>query len=1446
MPEQKKGVLFLADVVDYTRQAANQKPQNIDCFNTLFESTVKALAKNYGGLFIKRIGDAVLLFFENEVDFLNFTILLREKSRQRELDNSGFNCSLRMVAHYGKFHFTGAEGNFTDLSDAEGIIVFRMEAEKGAKENDVFITGFLLNMVKTEIREQGIGIELVIEKVLKGFEGKTAIYKLIFPEAEGQKETDILTAKMRELEQDTWQIPVFGDLYPTMSMADNFVNLDIAPGDDIGAIKRKKQAQQLERLKKEEERPDSIALKEIETGIGHLNVEELYLHFNQGIIFGLPGSGKTTILKYFAFREFKKNQTIEDKEKQRLVMFIPCAGILDYETWFNRRHNETGHQVISHYNIETILDYLVNGFLFGVQGPGNDEYIKKAEMAVHRAFYQGRLTVLVDALDEVSKNQQKDRILAIVKELFHQSKEEKRQGNRFYLTSRYSEKKRSTARKYAHILKPVFNVRSLDMEQLRQMAEYFYRDDTQLYKEFDQVVWQEEIAAKVGGTPLTALLVIAYFECFKKFDTRYLMYHIILVFILVRAWKEIKEGTFDKDLKTFFKETKSLEVLDEDSYKDAGKIYDALALISYGYRDKERVVNEEDIMGVFKKFALDPAKKQQEDRTAEQWLDRLKEDHLLVTAGASEYVFIHSTVMEYLAARFLVKSLEDPDFLKDKFPTAGIETDMKNAGPGFFQAETIPIAVGSGIPVGAGLLKILKKCLDMAENQSIKSMLYLAAIKSLVELESYIDRHYRRQKLEFLHRDIEREINDNWDAVDWVYRHLLDIILKGDKQKLNTAIQGYKNIARLCRPYFLEKYLTYEAYSDGDSEMMALRKELLDNTIKQEQVDRWLDRHRVEKEQATREVEKEPVIEAGGSVLTLDTARYHPEDKNFKYYQEYTGKELMGFLGSPNLKHSMEINCVALSSNGKFIISGSNDHTIKLWDIFTGKEVQTFKGHKDRVNSISVTTDGKHIISGSDDYTIRVWDISTGEEIRTFKGHNSSVTCVIVCKSNNSLISSSSDKTIKLWDITTGKEIRTLEGHYSSVTSVIDSVDGNYIISSSLDATIKLWDITTGIELLTFRGHTSYVNMVKVSPDGKYIISGSEDSTIKLWDITSGKEVRTFKGHNRSINSVNFSPDGKYIISGSDDKTIKLWDITTGKEVRTFKGHRYSVTSSIVLDIEGSSHIISGSTDNTIKLWEIATGKEIYTFKGHSPWGHSVSFSTNGNYAISSSTDKTIKMWDIKTGKEIMNFRGHSGSVYSVIVSTDSKYIVSGSSDFTLKLWDVETGKEVRSFKGHSSSVLSVAFSPGGNHILSGSLDNTLKLWDLESGKEIRAFKGHSSAVLSVAFSPGGKAVLSGSRDNTLKLWDLESGKEIRAFKGHSYPVNSVAFSPGGKAVLSGSRDHTLKLWDLETGQCIKTIPLLWIPREIQPAPHQPGLFAAANGNGTVTLFDFSEITGKG
>jgi len=1468
MHERKKGVLFLTDVVDYTPQSVELGDDNTGRFNEKFESIIKEIAGQHNGTFIKRIGDAVLLFFEDEVDFLNYSIQLREASLKRELDCGKFIGDVRMVADYGKFSFEQINENILDLFGPEGIKVFRMEKKAG--KHDVFITASLLDLIDKELKEGGIDTKIVQEKILKGFKRKTPIYQLIFPGKGEKKAPDILTKKMEELERETREIPIFGDLYPAMNMGENFVNLDLKFGTEIKGEERDNRYFDMDL---EEESIDTIELKKDKDSYKDnipLDVGKLYDEFNQGIIFGLPGSGKTTSLKYFAFREFKKNRESENDDNRRTVLFIECRNIMSYTEWFKKkasRGKEDNKDIHYDYRIESILDYLVHCFLFSKEAPRVDAaYRRNVEIAVHRAYYKGLLTVLIDALDEAPKKDIKEKITLIVGVLFSDSREGKKKGNRVYLTSRYSEKEHTIYSKKSGSLNPVFEVRSLDMEQLREMASYFYKGKPKLNKEFDDIVWKEEITAKVGGTPLTALLVIAYFEIFKKFDTRYHMYQVIVLFILIRAWKEIKEGHFGKDMKTFFKEAKSKKVLMEESYKDAGKIF------SYGYIGKGRIITEEDVLGVFKMFTRDTLKEPQIEMETEEWLNQLREDHILVPAGTSEYVFIHSTVMEYLTARYMVEKLINPHFLEDKYENKSFEENFKKFKPDFFESETIPIASGSGIKTGSEILRSLKACIENAEKEKRKSILYRTAFKSLAEFENYIDRKYSREKLEFLHIEMEKEIAENHDAVDWIYAYLKELMLTNDKNRLKESAEEFKNISKLSRPDFLTSYLTKADFSSGDSEIISLRRELLYKMVDNHLVDQWL----------KEDEEKDQTMDSTQNPLTLDLDVYHPEDKNFSYYQNYTGKTLVGFLGSPNLKHSSKVTCAVLSANENHIISSSSDHTIKIWDFDKGKEIlsikahhqpvtsisasadgkniisgsvdntirlwalkkggknQIFKGHEDWITSVCFNADGKYFISGSGDTTIKLWNPENRKEIRTFKGHSRIVNSVGFCVNGRHIISGSSDNTIKLWDIEKGNEIRTFYGHSQPVTSVNITRDGKHIISGSSDNTIKLWDIEKEKEIRTFKGHSLWITGVSASKDGKYIISISADKTIKLWDIEKGKEIRTFKGHSDLVNSVSVSVDEKYIVSGSFDSSIKLWNLGEGKEIRTFKGHSRRVNS-ICASTDGK-HIISASYDNTIRLWSILAGKEIRTFRGHSDRVNSVSISADGENIISGSFDRSIKLWDFTEGKEIRTFKGHKGPVNSVIFSPDGKHIVSGSDDHTVKLWDLGSGKKVRTFKGHSEWVTSVIVSQDGRQIISGSVDTTIKLWDLEQGKEIRTFKGHSSPVTSVSVSPDGKYIISGSIDSTIKLWNLEKRKEVRTFNGHSGAVTCVSVMMDGKYIISGSDDYTIRLWSLKKGKCIRTIELLWIPFEIKQIPGSSYFFASANGNGTVTFFDFSDM----
>ncbi|MCA2931148.1 MAG: hypothetical protein IM336_11940, partial [Microcystis sp. M018S1] len=241
--------------------------------------------------------------------------------------------------------------------------------------------------------------------------------------------------------------------------------------------------------------------------------------------------------------------------------------------------------------------------------------------------------------------------------------------------------------------------------------------------------------------------------------------------------------------------------------------------------------------------------------------------------------------------------------------------------------------------------------------------------------------------------------------------------------------------------------------------------------------------------------------------------------------------------------HDNSVLSVNFSPDGKTLVSGSDDKTIKLWNVETGKEIRTLYGHDNSVTSVNFSPDGKTLVSGSDDNTIKLWNVETGQEIRTLYGHDSYVSSVNFSPDGKTLVSGSYDKTIKLWDVETGQEIRTLYGHDNFVYSVNFSPDGKTLVSGSNDKTIKLWNVETGQEIRTFKGHDSYVYSVNFSPDGKTLVSGSNDKTIKLWNVETGQEIRTLYGHDSYVWSVNFSPDGKTLVSGSNDKTIKLWNV---------------------------------------------------------------------------------------------------------------------------------------------------------------------------------------------------------------------------------------------------------------------------------------------------------------
>ncbi|KAF7334743.1 WD-REPEATS-REGION domain-containing protein [Mycena sanguinolenta] len=522
-----------------------------------------------------------------------------------------------------------------------------------------------------------------------------------------------------------------------------------------------------------------------------------------------------------------------------------------------------------------------------------------------------------------------------------------------------------------------------------------------------------------------------------------------------------------------------------------------------------------------------------------------------------------------------------------------------------------------------------------------------------------------------------------------------------------------------------------------------------------------------------------------------------------------------------------QISTIAFSTDGKQIVSGSNDSTVRLWDAENGAPVgKPLKGHTDLVTSVVFSPDGKHIVSGSHDMTVRLWDAEHEAPLRMpLEGHTNWVASVAFSPDGRQIVSGSGDRTVRLWDAKSGAPVgKPLEGHTESVASVAFSPDGKHIVSGSNDGTVCLWDAESGAQLgKPLKGYTDWVISVAFSSDGKQIVSSfcdktvclwnaecgaplgkpleghtSWDRTICLWDAANGTPVgKPLEGHTDWVTSVAFSPNGKHIVSGSSDRTVRIWDAGNGAPVgQTLEGHTNWV-GSVAFSPDGK-HIVSGSNDGTVCLWDAESGEQLgKPLKGHTDWVISVAFSSDGKI-VSGSDDKTVRLWDAENGTPVGKpLESHTDSV------TDGQYIVSGSEDRTVRLWDAGSGAPVgKPLEGHAESVTSVAFSPDGKHVVSGSADNTVCLWNAENGAPVgKPLKGHTHLVTSVAFSFDGKHIVSGSNDKTVCLWNAENRTLVgKPLEGHTDWVISVAFSPDGKHIVSGSEDRTVRLWDAGSG----------------------------------------------
>ncbi|CCO33247.1 Vegetative incompatibility protein HET-E-1 [Rhizoctonia solani AG-1 IB] len=225
------------------------------------------------------------------------------------------------------------------------------------------------------------------------------------------------------------------------------------------------------------------------------------------------------------------------------------------------------------------------------------------------------------------------------------------------------------------------------------------------------------------------------------------------------------------------------------------------------------------------------------------------------------------------------------------------------------------------------------------------------------------------------------------------------------------------------------------------------------------------------------------------------------------------------------------------------------------------------RGHEAFVESVDYSPSDQYIVSGSYDNSLRIWDANTGTDMHgPMKAHSNWVRCVRFSPDSSVVVSGSDEGTVQIWDVATGQHVMQLLQGDDSILSVGFSSDGHKVVCGSRKMYVV--DRYTGnavIEPIT--GHRSWIRSAEFSPDGKRLVSGSDDFTVRIWDAQTGKQLVVCgdndASHSNIVTSVGFSPNGLFVASGSADRTfspdgshvascssdcaIRFWDVSSCK-----------------------------------------------------------------------------------------------------------------------------------------------------------------------------------------------------------------------------------------------------------------------------------------------------------
>jgi RNA polymerase sigma factor (sigma-70 family) len=541
-------------------------------------------------------------------------------------------------------------------------------------------------------------------------------------------------------------------------------------------------------------------------------------------------------------------------------------------------------------------------------------------------------------------------------------------------------------------------------------------------------------------------------------------------------------------------------------------------------------------------------------------------------------------------------------------------------------------------------------------------------------------------------------------------------------------------------------------------------------------------------------------------------------------------------LGTLKWRHG--VTSVAFTPDGKAILTGGTDDSIRLWDRQTGKEIRRFQGPPGPSDMngpsgpiwVALSGNGKYLAANYWNRGIMIWELESGNELRRMPGGAFGAGMLQLTSDGKTLVFRGWNQWALVLETLTGKELQVIKGQQQMAgpigfnpasAGMAVSPDGKTLASAVVEAPlgglsgyfVNLIDLESG-KVTRQIEESDAVSAVAYSPNGKVLAYGT-GLAILLRDAKTAKEIRKIKAPNH-VTALAFSPDNKLVAAKAGDLLIRIWDAGTGQEIHKLGegiNNAGFMQPSLMQSFAFSpdSKFLVASAGSSLRMWDVGTGKEVPLSGGHQGPVTGFVVAPDGKTVVSRGGDKALR-WDAVTGKELGGFRLPLGT-YSVAFTADSRTAALSIGE-RIHVVDAVTGKELRQLPGPGGKcAVALAFSPNGK-VLASRGWSEIQLFDALHGTLLKqialpayqlpdpraGIAGDNVTTMTLAFSPDGQTLAGPVRD-TLRFWDVTTAKEIGKSALPQAVTGMMAYSPDGRVLALENTDQTISLWETATGK---------------------------------------------